>query len=83
VKDEKLFVSGQLRQIKLAFRQQCCFTVWRTMSLLTIFLIWHSRHPPAELKVAIGLSPKNPCGTIYEIISVLNSIFDENMNAHY
>ena len=39
--------------------------------------------PPAELKVAIGLSPKNPCGTIYEIISVLNSIFDENMNANY
>ena len=48
------------------------------------FLIWQDlRRPPAELKVASGHSAKNPRGTLYEIISVLSSIFYENINAHY
>jgi len=36
------------------------------------FYLTASRRPPAELKVASGLSEKNPRCTIYEIISVLN-----------
>jgi len=41
------------------------------------------RRPPAELKVASDLSAKNPCDTLYAIISVLNAIFYENITAHY
>ena len=47
------------------------------------FDLTDSRRPPAELKVASGLRAKNPRRTIYEIISVLNSSFYENINAHY
>ena len=41
------------------------------------------RRPPAELKVASALSDQNPVGTLYEMISVLNAIFYENIKAHY
>jgi len=49
---------------------------WPSTSLLTIFDL-------TDLKVASGLCAKNPCGTIYEITSVLNSSFYENIDAHY
>ena len=39
--------------------------------------------PPAQLKVASELSDQNPVGTLYEIISILNANFHENINAHY
>ena len=50
---------------------------WRFIDLTDL------RRPPAELKVASGLSAKNPRGTIYEIISVLKSFFYENITAHF
>jgi len=34
------------------------------------FYLTDTRRPPADLKVASWLSAKNPCGTIYEIISI-------------
>ena len=42
-----------------------------------------SRHPAAELNVASELSDQNPVVTLYEIISVFNANFYENINAHY
>jgi len=47
------------------------------------FDLTDSRRPLVGLKVASRLRAKNPRGTIYEIISVLNSILYENINAHY
>ena len=49
----------------------------------SFFYLTDSRRPPAEPKVASGLSQKNPSGTIYEIFSVLNAFFYKNINAHY
>ena len=52
-------------------------------SFWRFFYLTHLRRPPAELKVVSELSNQNPVGTLYEIISVLDANFYENINAHF
>ena len=52
-------------------------------SFWRIFDLTDLMRPPAQLKVASELSDQNPVGTLYDIISILNANFHENINAHY
>ena len=52
-------------------------------SFRRIFDLTDSMRSPAQLKVASELIDQNPVGTLYEIISILNANFHENINAHY
>ena len=52
-------------------------------SFWRFFYLTDLRRPPAELKVVSELSNQNLVGTLYEIISVLDANFYENINAHF